>query len=69
MQREKFTTINGGEIMKAITINWNPNKDETTMKVSDELGGIARLDVLKDSIGLLIEEYNKSLAGEFHETN
>ena len=50
--------------MRAFTIYYNENKDETSIKKSEEFKSsscILRLDIMKDVLYDLTEEYNKAL--------
>jgi len=50
--------------MKAFTVTWNPEKDETNISFSPEFlasDWLVRADVIKDALGELNELYNKSL--------
>lgn len=54
--------------MRAFTVYWNPNSDETTIKYSDEFNysdQIVKLDVLQDAMGILNEVYEENL-NNFH---
>ena len=53
--------------MRAFTVNWNPNKDETTISFSEdflESAGITKADILKDALFDLENLYNKIVMEE-----
>lgn len=50
--------------MRAFTVNWNPEKDETTISLSEEFKNsdwIVKADVLKDAVFLTEDLYQKLL--------
>lgn len=58
--------------MRVFTVKWKPHKDETTVFFSNEYKDfhwIEKLDVLKDAINILDEEYEKVLKGERYREN
>lgn len=50
--------------MKAFSVRWNPNKDETVVSLSEEFANadwLIRADVLKDALQTLEKFYNDAL--------
>lgn len=50
--------------MRAFTVSWNPNKDETKISLSPEFKAadwVTKADILQDALHDIEELYNKTL--------